>query len=312
MPRTKSNKPTIHIDQRLLAQWALPQPATEGDKEARGRVLIIGGARQTPGAILLAATAALRSGAGKLQIATVASMAAHVAIAMPEALVHALPETADGGFGRASIKQLVAACEASQSILLGPGMLENAALGELVLGVLTRLQAGHSVVLDAGALTILAERRHRLRKLKCSIVVTPHAGEMAALLGRKKSRIIARRLSTVVDAARGLGAITVLKGAETLVSDGESTFENSSGNVGLATSGSGDVLSGIIAGLLARGASPLQAAVWGVHLHACAGDVLAQRMGELGYLARELAAEVPALMASHAVAGKRGKRVPAG
>ena len=99
------------------------------------------------------------------------------------------------------------------------------------------------------------------------------------------------------DAAVALRAVTVLKGAETFVSDGKETYRNEAGNSGLATSGSGDTLTGLIAGLIARGAPALQAAVWGVYLHARAGDVLAKRLGPLGYLPRELLAEIPGLMA---------------
>lgn len=123
---------------------------------------------------------------------------------------------------------------------------------------------------------------------------------MAKLLGltkevvRRDAHALARR------AARELQAITVLKGAETFISDGSKTYRNVAGNSGLATSGSGDTLSGLIGGLLARGATALQAAVWGVHLHARAGEQLAKKMAPLGYLPRELLGEVPALMAGYA------------
>lgn len=289
-------KPAI-IDRALLARWPLPDPPVNGDKEGRGRVLIIGGARQMPGAVILAATAALRVGAGKLQIATVAGVATGVAIAIPEAFVHQLPEATDGGFRASARRPLDEICLAARSILIGPGTIENAALAPLVLGMLSRLGPDHTVVLDAGALTVLARHHGRVRALTCTLVVTPHAGEMAKLLGRDKETIVSEPVQSVTDAARGLRAIAILKGAETLVSDGETIYANRAGNVGLATSGSGDTLSGLIAGLVARGTPAFQAAVWGVHLHACAGDVLARKVGPLGYLPRELLGEIPALMA---------------
>src|SRR5205814_1158949 len=129
-------------------------------------------------------------------------------------------------------------------------------------------------------------------------VLTPHAGEMAGMLGVAKPSVEASRAGTARAAAERFGAVVALKGAETFVAGpGGELFCNRAGNVGLATSGSGDALAGILAGLAARGAEPLQAAVWAVHLHARAGDRLAARMGGLGYLARELLDEVPPLMA---------------
>jgi hydroxyethylthiazole kinase-like uncharacterized protein yjeF len=137
-------------------------------------------------------------------------------------------------------------------------------------------------------------------------VLTPHAGEMAGMLDADKEDVLRDAQQTAQRAARRLRAIVALKGAETFISapDGE-TYCNRTGNVGLATSGSGDTLSGIISGLLARGASPLQSAVWGVYVHGRAGDQLARRVGPLGFLARELLAEVPHLMSELSSSKKR-------
>jgi len=300
MHRSPSNASPVLINAPLLVRWPLPTPPADGDKEGRGRVLIVGGARQMPGAVILAATAALRVGAGKLQIATVASVATSVGVAMPEAFVHAVPEARDGGFHAAAARTLPQICKAAGAIVLGPGMIENRALAPLVLAILRGLSAQNAVVLDAGALTVLHRHRKRLPEFSCGLVVTPHAGEMAKLMGDDKDAVIDARLQTVQNAARDLNAVAILKGAETFICDGNTTYRNVAGNVGLATSGSGDTLSGLIAGLIARGASPLQAAVWGVHLHACAGEVLAQKMGPLGYLPRELLGEIPSLMAGFA------------
>jgi ADP-dependent NAD(P)H-hydrate dehydratase len=128
--------------------------------------------------------------------------------------------------------------------------------------------------------------------------LTPHANEMTNLSGISKASIKRDPQATALKVAKQLRGVVALKGAETfIVAHGrKESYCNRAGNVGLATSGSGDVLAGIIAGLAARGAVPLQAAVWGVYLHARAGEELAKRMGRLGYLARELPAEVPALM----------------
>jgi hydroxyethylthiazole kinase-like uncharacterized protein yjeF len=137
-----------------------------------------------------------------------------------------------------------------------------------------------------------------LHDLPTCAILTPHAGEMAGLLGIEKERVQADPIGTARRAAEHFRSIVALKGAETVIaSPSGEVWCNRTGNVGLATSGSGDTLSGIIAGLAARGADPAQATVWGVYLHGAAGDRLATRVGPLGFLARELLAEIPALMA---------------
>ena len=153
-----------------------------------------------------------------------------------------------------------------------------------------------AVVIDAGALaTVSTSRRARGHG---AVILTPHAGEMASLLGIERDEVLRRPLDIAHAAAARFGAVIVLKGARTyVVAPDGSGFENTAGNLGLGTSGSGDTLSGVIAGLCARGAEPTQAAVWGVHLHATAGDMLARKLGPLGYLARELLAEIPPLLA---------------
>jgi hydroxyethylthiazole kinase-like uncharacterized protein yjeF len=156
-----------------------------------------------------------------------------------------------------------------------------------------------TLVLDAGAFAFLKFEPRSLARLGGRVVLTPHAGEMASLLDMEKSEVEAEPLRTVRHAVEQLNAVVALKGRETFIAAPASrnVYCNRAGNVGLATSGSGDTLSGVVAGLAARGASPFQAAVWGVHLHARAGDELARRMGPLGFLARELLAEIPTLMA---------------
>jgi hydroxyethylthiazole kinase-like uncharacterized protein yjeF len=275
----------------------LPQPDEEGDKEERGRVLIVGGAVEMPGAVILAATAALRAGAGKLQIATCRSIARAVAVAVPEARVFALSETRAGAVAVSGADEISRRAREVNAVLIGPGLTDQGAAARLVRKVLPRIGKA-VVVLDAVALSCFTETPKCLHDLDCKAVLTPHAGEMATMLGMDKSEVMRDPLKTAREAARNLRAVVALKGAEThIVAHGVSqSYCNRAGNVGLATSGSGDTLSGLITGLSARGATPLQATVWGVYLHACAGDALAKRMGRLGYLARELGAEVPALM----------------
>lgn len=250
-----------------------------------------------PGAVILAATAALRAGAGKLQIATTRSIAPLVAAQVPEARVFALPETGRGAIALSAADELSARAEEVEAVVIGPGMIDEAAATRLMKRMLPRLRRP-IVVLDAAALACLSGERKLLHALGGRVIITPHAGEMASVLSEEKENITNDQLNTARRAAVELRAVVALKGRETFIAapSGE-TYCNRAGNVGLATSGSGDTLSGLIAGLAARGAAPLAAAAWGVHLHARAGDRLARRLGPLGFLARELLAEVPALMA---------------
>ncbi|HVF51332.1 MAG TPA: NAD(P)H-hydrate dehydratase [Pyrinomonadaceae bacterium] len=274
----------------------LPQPDDEGDKEERGRVLVVGGAREMPGAVILAATAALRAGAGKLQIATARSIAPLVAMSIPEARVFALPETRAGAIHISAAALLSGRAESAQAVVVGPGMLDEEAVSRLLKRLLARITKTAFVV-DAGALASLADDETLLHSLGGRAVITPHAGEMSRITGISKDTIERDPFAHALLAAKRYRAVVALKGRETIIAaPGGETYCNRAGNVGLATSGSGDVLSGLIAGLAARGATPLQAAVWGVHLHARAGDRLAQTIGPLGYLARELLNEIPALM----------------
>lgn len=288
------------LDAELLRQWPLPMPSCDGDKEDRGRVLVIGGSREMPGAVILAANAALRAGAGKLTVATGASVAQLVASAIPESRVIGLPETDDGGIlpvSAALFDKLIGRIDA---ILVGPGMQDEPAICAFVHALLPKFP-DTKIVLDACAMGVVRgsqsyqEDTEHIRE--AHLILTPHAGEMAHLLGDKKEKIAADPLNVARDAASDWNAVVALKGAVTFIAspNGE-VWQHEGGNVGLAISGSGDTLAGIIAGLAARGATLEQATAWGVLLHAQAGQNLAQRIGSLGYLAREIADEVPALL----------------
>lgn len=274
----------------------LPRPHDGGDKEDRGRVLAAGGERQMPGALLLAGTAALRAGAGKLRLAAPASIAVPLGVAIPEALVVALAETKDGAISPRAAAKLAALAGSGDAFLLGPGMIDQASASPLTRGVLKRID-GPAVVLDAGCFPCLAESRDALHRLGGRVVITPHAGEMARILGMEKEEVAADPLAVARRAAEELGAVVALKGPSTyIVSPDGDAYRYDGGSIGLATSGSGDALAGIVAGLLARGAEPLRAAAWAVFLHGEAGNALAKTHGRIGFLARELLSEVPRIM----------------
>ena len=311
-PRTRAT--AVHdVDTALLRSWPVPMPAVEGDKEIRGHVLVLGGSCEMPGAIILAATAALRAGAGKLTIATGQSVAQLVALAMPEARVIGLLEHASAGFSLDAVASLDPLADRVDAVLIGPGMQDEPATAALVHALLPRLvNARVAVVLDACAMGVLLHPPTGWPagtpwRFEHPVIVTPHAGEMAHLTGNAKDEINAGPDPQALEAARAWNAVVALKGARTVIAmpDG-ALYQHEGGNVGLAISGSGDVLAGIIAGLAARGAPLDQAACWGVALHARAGERLAQRMGTLGYLAREISQEIPALLEQIAGPGAGG------
>ena len=183
-------------------------------------------------------------------------------------------------------------------------MIEDESVVAFVEGTL-RLCRDVAVVLDAGAIACLGGGGKLLHALGGRAVVTPNAEELADIYGEAKEKISAGPPEAARRAASDFRAVVVLKGRETYVaSPSGEVYVNRAGTVGLATSGSGDVLAGLIAGLVARGADPLRAAAWGVHLHALAGEHLGERMGTIGFLARELLAEIPPLMSELS----RGKR----
>ncbi|MDB5793268.1 MAG: NAD(P)H-hydrate dehydratase [Massilia sp.] len=311
----KMDAASVDVTTELLRNWPLPMPGAEGDKEQRGHVLVLGGSREMPGAVILAATAALRAGAGKLTVATGASVAQLVASSMPEARVIGLAESEAGGFLPEAIARLDPLADRVNAILVGPGMQDEAAAAELVHGLLGRMQGSDTaVVLDACAMGTLLHAPNGTGpgaafRFEQPVIVTPHCGEMAHLTGMPKDDIVAGPDDPARAAAIEWNAVVALKGARTVIaSPSGALWQHEGGNVGLAISGSGDTLAGIIAGLAARGATLEQATCWGVALHARAGERLAERMGVLGYLAREIPDEIPALLESVAGHGAGDKK----
>jgi hydroxyethylthiazole kinase-like uncharacterized protein yjeF len=288
------------VDTTLLRSWPLPVPSDDADKEDRGHVLVLGGSREMPGAVILAATAALRAGAGKLTIATGRSVAQLVALAIPESRVLGLAENDAGGFTVEAVAALDPLADKISAILIGPGMRDETATARLVHALLPRLEGSDTkVLLDAEAMGAVLHPPAGAAPFRFNVPVlfTPHAGEMAHLTGIDKDAIGDAPDRHALEAAQRWNAVVALKGARTVIAapDGEH-WQHEGGNVGLATSGSGDVLAGIVAGLAARGATLAQAVAWGVALHARAGETLAGRFGKLGYLARELCDTIPALL----------------
>ncbi|HUQ46790.1 MAG TPA: NAD(P)H-hydrate dehydratase [Gemmatimonadaceae bacterium] len=294
MPRSK--KTPVRVTRTSLKRMPLPDHDSNSDKEERGRVLIVGGEVGLPGAVILAGLAALRAGAGKLQLATCARTAPLVAVSVPECLAVGLDETKSGTISSKAAREIADVCKDADAVLIGPGLRQSEENDDLVKSILTRW-TGSPVILDAGALSALRDSPDLLHGLGGKAILTPHSGEMANTLGTDKWEVERNPGEIAIEAAAALGAVVALKGPKTFIAspDGE-LYVYESGDIGLATSGSGDTLAGVVTGLLARGASPLHSAVWGVFLHGAAGNVLAERLGRIGFLARELLDEIPPIM----------------
>lgn len=283
------------LDSDWLRAHPLPVPDDKADKNSRGRVLAIGGCRSVPGGIQLTVEAALRAGAGKIQVATVESAALGVGIAMPEVAVFAMPENADGQMDPRAGPEMSGLLERCDAVVAGPAMSDPRSASRLLRDLLARCEA--QLVLDAAMLMCLSDHADRVKSHVRTLVLTPHVGELAAMQQCDAQEIEQDRLGAVQRASERFGAICVLKGATSLIAaPGGEVFAYAGGGVGLATGGSGDVLAGIVAGLCARGAQPLDATLWAVWLHGEAGRRCAEQIGPIGFLARELLAHLPGLM----------------
>jgi hydroxyethylthiazole kinase-like uncharacterized protein yjeF len=292
VPEQASTGPTL-VTPEVLRGWRLPEPS--GGKNARGSILVIGGSTETLGAVLLAAEAAMRAGAGKLQVATVASLAPFAAQALPEALVRGLPETDGGAIGAEAADAVRDLAGAADAVLVGPGMADQEqtrAFGERLLPHLTG-----PLALDALGLAAVTADHACVRHLDGRAVLTPNPTEIAYALHVDDDEIADDPGAAAVDLAGRTQAVVGLGGATSWIAAPDARlWQDDSGNAGLGVSGSGDVRAGITGGLLARGADPAQAAVWAAYLHGRAGERLASSVGRLGFLARELPAEIPRVL----------------
>lgn len=277
----------VAVDERMLRGWSLPSPA--GSKDTRGRIVVVGGSRRTPGAVMLAGLAALRVGAGRLTLVVPEQIADQVAVAVPEAGVLALRDGGGALLGDDVREEL----ESADAVVVGPGFVEPGVALRAVVEVRDVCEAARErtgLVLDAFALGVLPGLGYLALPADC--VLSPNTEEAGILLGHD----VDDPADAVVAIAARYGAAVTCFGE--IADPGGSRWHVEASGAGLGTSGSGDVLAGAVAGLLARGAGAAQAAVWATYLHAAAGDRLSDRIAPVGFLARELCDELPRRLAA--------------
>lgn len=285
------------LDEAWLQSNPLPDLNGIKGKDDRGCVLIVGGAKFVPGALRLTGEAALRAGAGKIQLATVAEAAIALGVLMPEAAMLALTADEHGEIAPEAANVLKDRLQRCDALVLGPGMSIGENTDRLIADMLSAPVESRSILLDAAAITVASKLKADIRRHEGRIIMTPHHGEMALLAGTTEEAVAADPEGYARKMAKRYRAIILIKGKNSMIAAADGTLLNFEGGcVGLGTAGSGDVLSGIIGGLSARGADPLTATAWGCWLHGKAGELLSREIGTVGFIASDLLPIIPRLM----------------
>ena len=277
---------------RLLFNKAVFNRPDDSNKGTIGSLLCICGSYGMAGAAIMAGKAALRCGIGLLKIAVPKSIYPVCATNILESVYYPLEETSNGVISSKNTDFLLEMCEKSSAVVIGCGLSVCDDTKNLVQSVITNCEK--PLVIDADALNCICNKPEILKNLKAPAIITPHPGEMARLLHSTPKTVNSNRENTAIDFAKKFGVVTVLKGAGTIIAspDGE-VYINHTGNLGMATGGSGDVLSGIIGSLLAQGASPINAAAAGVFLHGTIGDLAAEKLGKISMLPTDMIDMIP-------------------
>lgn len=267
----------------------LPQDSHKGNF---GHLVVVGGSEGKGGAPAMAALSGLRSGAGLVTLAVPRKIHQSIETGLPEVMSFPLQETEDNSIAEGAAKKLVPFLKDKNAVALGPGIRTNPATGRFFREIVGNVTC--PLVIDADGLNILAKEKDILMGLKGRAVLTPHPGEMARLTDTTAQEVQERRLEAALELAEKIGCVVVLKGAGTVIAlpDGRA-FINTTGNPGMATAGTGDVLTGIIGGFLAQGHGLENSAKIGVFLHGLAGDIAAVELGERSLMAGDVIRAIP-------------------
>ena len=267
----------------------LPDREADAHKGDFGRVLLLCGSVGYTGAAALAAMGALRAGAGLVYLGVPESIYTIAAVKLTEPIVFPLPEK-DGKLAAAAINEIANVLHKMDAVLIGPGLGQSEDTFAVTRWVLENFSG--PVVVDADGINVLSSHKNILRGRTNPTILTPHEGEFSRLTGSYPTD----RITDAQKLAQDLGVVVVLKGFESIITDGTTTYINPTGNPGMAVGGSGDVLAGVITSLLGQGVTPLQAAACGVWLHGAAGDICADEIGQYGMLPSDMLNVLPRLM----------------
>jgi hydroxyethylthiazole kinase-like uncharacterized protein yjeF len=287
-----------------ISNW-IPVRDQDSHKGTFGKALVIAGSPNMSGAAALTGTAALKAGAGLVTLGVPISLHSVMNSKLTEVMTRGLPETESGSISLQAQPLLDGVTRGADALAIGPGLSTHSETAQLVRNMV--MTTSVPTVVDADGINAIAQDPGTLKAAKAPIVLTPHPGEMARLTGLPIQEVERDRLNIALRAASQWGKIVVLKGARTVIADPSGiAYVNSTGNPGMATAGSGDVLTGIIVGLLAQGMRPLEAAVLGVYVHGLAGDLASLRYGEMGVTAMDILGSVPDAL--RRLAGERGEK----
>ncbi len=276
----------------MLPAGLLPLRLLDSHKGDFGRVVVVAGSPGLTGAAALSANGALRAGAGLVTLATPRSLQPIFETKLTEAMTRGLSETKEQSLAVEALPELLELVERADAVAVGPGLSQHAQTKQLIKRLVPKITK--PCVLDADGLNAVADDTKLLKRLVHPMIVTPHPGEMGRLIRLSAEEVQRDRQRITVEFAKHHGVIVVLKGHRTLVAnvDGE-LFINDTGNPGMAAGGMGDVLAGVIAGLLGQRLAPFDAARLGVYLHGLAGDLVAERLGRVGLIASDLLDTIP-------------------
>lgn len=282
---------SIILDKNYVSNL-IPRRSPESNKGTYGRVFIVSGSIGMTGSGSLSAKAALRTGAGLVYLGIPEKLLSIYAINVPESIQIPLPQDNEGVLTKESIEIIASKLENMNVLAIGPGMTSKNDVKEIVNKVLSQCKS--PMVIDADGLNVIREERNIFSSLKNTAVITPHPGEMARLTGISIEEIQNNREKIALSYAKKTGVITVLKGNNTVIaSPSGEIYINPTGNPGMATAGTGDVLTGIISALIAQTLSPLEAALAGTYIHGTAGDIAAKEKGYHGLIAGDVIENIP-------------------
>lgn len=267
----------------------LPERNVEAHKGDFGKILLLCGSRGYTGAAALAAMGALRVGSGLVYLGVAESIYPIIATKLLEPIVMPLPE-ANGKLSKSAIAEIEKLLPKMDCILIGPGLGQSEDVAEIVCWIL--MNYAGPVILDADGINVMVTHKHILRERTRVTIITPHTGEFQRIGGDTSLT----RLEAAQKLSQDLGVITVLKGNNTVITDGNDSYVNPTGNPGMAVGGSGDVLAGMLAGLLGQGLNPLDAAACAAWLHGTAGDICQKEIGQYGMLPSDMLQVLPRLL----------------